>query len=90
MQWRIPSSIANEDAPPNLTFEEATLIAPSGNFVLEPNGMAYTGDTNTTQAAANNADSDGDGISEDTDNCRYTRNGLELGSTASACCRLRF
>jgi len=79
---RIPSSIANEDAPPNLTFEEAALIAPSGNFVLEPNGTAYTGDTNTTQAAANNADSDGDGISEDTDNCRYTRNGLELGADA--------
>jgi hypothetical protein len=31
---------------------------------------------NLTQQATINSDSDGDGISEDTDNCRYAKNGL--------------
>ena len=64
-----------------MTFQDADLIAPLGNFVVlpdefNPNGVAYTDATNLTQQAADNADSDGDGISEDTDNCRYTANGL--------------
>ena len=34
-------------------------------------------DRQLTQQVANNADSDADGISEDTDNCRYAKNGLD-------------
>jgi hypothetical protein len=82
---QVPTVAADPDNPPTLTFAEADKIAPPpGAPIVEPGDLPYTEGTNLTQAAANNADSDGDGISEDTDNCRYTMNGLELGPLAQS------
>ncbi|MBW2383275.1 MAG: thrombospondin type 3 repeat-containing protein [Deltaproteobacteria bacterium] len=77
---QVPSAAINPDTPPTLYQDpiDATLVAPTGVAVMKaPGATAHDlADRNLTQQAADNADADGDGISEDTDNCRFARNGL--------------
>jgi hypothetical protein len=77
---QVPSGAMNPDTPPTLYQDptDAVLVAPGGVPVLKvPGAMPHDlADRNLTQQPADNADSDGDGISEDTDNCRYAANGL--------------
>ena len=77
---QVPSATINPDTPPTLYQDptDAVLVAPTGAPVLKAPGATPhdLADRNLSQQPADNADSDGDGISEDTDNCRYAPNGL--------------
>jgi len=77
---RVPPGAADPNTPPTLVQDPI-----EADFVSSPNtpivttsvtGEHQLDDRLLTQQALNNADSDVDGISEDTDNCRYATNGL--------------
>ncbi len=77
---QVPTGVDNSTTPPLLyqdPIDAAAVASPNFPIVKTP-GMTehILSDRNLTQQAADNTDSDRDGISEDTDNCRYTKNGL--------------
>jgi hypothetical protein len=77
----VPSAVANPETPPQLyqdPIDAAAVASPNHAITKAPFGSpAHSlSDRNLTQQAADNNDSDQDGISEDTDNCRYAKNGL--------------
>jgi hypothetical protein len=78
----VPGPVANPNTPPTLFQDptEAEFMAPlfpvTTTDLVDPEHPIRT-DRNLTHQAANNSDSDGDGISEDTDNCRYAWNGFD-------------
>jgi hypothetical protein len=77
---KVPSAVMNPQTPPTLfqdPLQAATVAGLNPPIMKAPGSISHDlNDRNLTQQAANNADSDGDGISEDTDNCRYAKNGL--------------
>jgi len=77
---KVPIAVANSATPPLLyqdPIDAATVASPNHAIVKAPGSTLHElSDRNLTQQAADNNDSDQDGISEDTDNCRYAKNGL--------------
>jgi hypothetical protein len=76
---KVPQSVSDPNTPPTLFQDEtqAGTAAGGGPPILTVLGPHSLDDRNLTEQAANNVDSDGDGISEDTDNCRYAWNGFD-------------
>jgi len=77
---KVPTGVDDPTTPPLLyqdPFDAAAVASPNPPIMKAPGATAHDLiDRNLTQQAADNTDSDKDGISEDTDNCRYAKNGL--------------
>jgi hypothetical protein len=74
----VPSGEAG--AVPTITLEGVASEAPDGKPFVQPGGTEYLAGVGLTGSGAVSEDSDVDGISNDTDNCVFARNGPGAGT----------